>query len=538
MGLTHQPCPDCPSSDALQINDDGSTYCHSCNTYTPSKQKKEGVGANNPAPSNSDFIRGVAKAIPERGLDQKTCSKYKYNIGRLGDKEVHVATYRDLEGNAIFQKIRFPATKEFSIKGKYQPLLYGMHLFKGNNKKLIITEGEIDCLSIAQVVGDYPVVSIPSGVNSAKDAIKHNLKWVEQFEEVVLCFDMDEHGQKAIQECVPLLSLGKVKVMSLPLKDANEMLKAGRIQELYKATWNASEWRPDGIISQDELWEELKKPVEWGLSYPWESLTEMTYGIRKSEMIVFGAGTGMGKTEFFKEIEHHLLMKHNKKVGIIHLEEKAADTARGLMGKQAGIRFHIPDAEYSEEDFKKAYDEVIRTDRAVIYNGYGTTDFDIIKNVIRYMAKAKDCEYIFLDHVTAFADGIGDINKVNQLTRNYVLQLANLTRELDIGLFTISHLRKSEGKTPHEEGGRVHLDDLYGAAALKQWVSFAIGLERNQQADNVDERHTTTLRVLKDRYSGQATGNTISIKYDENTGRLMEVADLAVAEFTQEDERY
>jgi twinkle protein len=154
------------------------------------------------------------------------------------------------------------------------------------------------------------------------------------------------------------------------------------------------------------------------------------------------------------------------------------------------------------------------------------------------MAKAKDCEYIFLDHVTAFADGIGDINKVNQLTRNYVLQLANLTRELDIGLFTISHLRKSEGKTPHEEGGRVHLDDLYGAAALKQWVSFAIGLERNQQADNVDERHTTTLRVLKDRYSGQATGNIVSIKYDENTGRLMEVADLAVAEFTQEDERY
>jgi twinkle protein len=48
------------------------------------------------------------------------------------------------------------------------------------------------------------------------------------------------------------------------------------------------------------------------------------------------------------------------------------------------------------------------------------------------------------------------------------------------------------------------------------------GLERNQQAEDERERQTTTLRVLKDRYTGQATGELIYLGYDKNTGLLFE----------------
>jgi len=46
------------------------------------------------------------------------------------------------------------------------------------------------------------------------------------------------------------------------------------------------------------------------------------------------------------------------------------------------------------------------------------------------------------------------------------------------------------------------------------------GLERNQQADDEIERQTTTFRILKDRYTGKATGNTLRLGYDHETGRL------------------
>ena len=515
MSQAHQPCPKCGSSDALLINDDGSTKCFSCGEFTPSGSPQQ---ENIP----KEFLKGVARAIPQRCLNQETCKKYKYNTSKYKGKEVQIATYRDLDGNPVFQKIRFVEDKQFMIIGKFKPLLYGAHLFKGNNKKLIITEGEIDCLSVSQVINGYPVVSIPNGASNAQAAIKENLEWLERFEEVVLCFDMDEAGQKAVRECAALLSIGKVKVMSLPLKDPNEMLKAGRIEELYKATWNGAEYRPDGIVSGSELWEEIDKPVTYGLSYPWKKLTELTYGIRTSELIVFGAGTGMGKTEFFKEIEAHLLLEHKQKIGIIHLEEQTRETILGLMSKHSSIKFHLPTAEYTEEQKRKAFDETIGTNRVFIYDSFGTCDLETIKNTIRYMVKGKDCKYVFLDHITALGDGLEDGNNVNQYMRKVVSELANLTRELDFTLFTISHLRKSEGKKPHEEGGRVHLDDLYGAAALKQWASYVFGLERNQQAADEEIRHTTTLRCLKDRYTGLAAGQTIQIKYNKDTGRLLE----------------
>lgn len=533
MSTAHQPCPDCGSSDALLINDDGSTKCFSCGAFHPSVDEAPQVKTKKPFPV--DFLKGLSKAIPDRKLNQETCKRYKYLTSIYMDRPVQIATYRDLDGNPIFQKIRFTDTKEFKTIGKVKPLLYGMHLFKGNTKKLIITEGEIDCLSISQVINGYPVVSIPNGANGAKGAIKENLEWLEKFEEVVFCFDMDEVGQKAAKECAALLTVGKAKLMSLPLKDPSEMLKAGRIEELYKATWNTTEYRPDGIVWGEELWNEIDKPVSYGLSYPFPTLTELTYGIRTSEMIVFGAGTGMGKTECFKEIEAHLLLEHKQKIGIIHLEEQMKETILGLMSKHSSIKFHLPTAEYTEEQKRKAFDETIGTNRVFIYEGFGTCDLDTIKNQIRYMVKGKDCRYIFLDHITALGDSLEDGNNVNQYMRKVVSELANLTREMDFTLFTISHLRKTDGTKPHEEGGRVHLDDLYGAAALKQWASYVFGLERNQQAADEETRHTTTLRCLKDRYTGLAAGQTIKIKYNKDTGRLYEADKDETNDIADED---
>lgn len=527
----HLPCPDCGSSDALCLNDDGSTYCFSCLKFTPPQVDKKQVN-----PISKDFIKGVLRDIPERCLHLDTCQAYNYRVSELNNRPIHIATYRDFEGNPVFQKIRYLDNKEFFINGKAQQILYGCHLFRGANKKLIITEGEIDCLSVYQVVGNYPVVSIPMGAGNAVKAIKENYKWLEQFEEVVFCFDMDEIGRKAAKECASILSWGKAKIMDLPLKDPNEMLKANRIQELYKATWQGVEYRPDGITDGTDMWEEIDKPVEYGLSYPFEGLTQITYGIRIPEIICIGAGTGMGKTEFFKELEAHLILEHKENVGIIHLEENVKDTILGLMSKQASIPFHIPDSEYTKEEKKAAYDAIINDHRAIIYDGFGATDYKTIAENIRYMVKAKDCKYIFLDHITALGDNLD--KDVNQQMRNIVSSLASLTRELKFTLFLISHLRKPDGK-PHEEGGRVHLDDLYGAAALKQWCSFIFGLERNQQAKDENKRNQTAIRCLKDRYTGRGAGKIVYVNYSSQTSRLIEgelIEEEAAEDFKEEDD--
>ena len=98
---------------------------------------------------------------------------------------------------------------------------------------LVITEGELDAMSVSQAQGNrWPVVSVPSGAQGAAKAIRDNLEFVESFETVVLCFDNDDPGRTAAQECALLLSPGKAKVCVFPLKDASDMLQAGRTKEI------------------------------------------------------------------------------------------------------------------------------------------------------------------------------------------------------------------------------------------------------------------------------------------------------------------
>ena len=52
------------------------------------------------------------------------------------------------------------------------------------------------------------------------------------------------------------------------------------------------------------------------------------------------------------------------------------------------------------------------------------------------------------------------------------------------------------------------------------------GLERNKQHTDPVKRQTTTFRVLKDRFTGRATGVKFGLQYNQNNGILKETIDL------------
>lgn len=530
MAGTHQPCPDCGSSDALQINDDGSTYCHSCQKFTPIKKTKK---HSNDVLSLS--LAGEIKSLSARALSLETCKKFGYEQGKYNGKSVQVAKYYDYNGNLKFAKTR-DKDKNFQIIGKFEPLLYGQQLFKGSQKKLIITEGEIDCLSVYQMNGGNPVVSIPNGAASAAKAIKHNLKWLEQFEEIIFMFDNDEPGIEAAKECVQLISVGKGKIASLPLKDANEMLLAGRKSELIDAIFRASVYRPDGIVFGEELWEEVNKEIEWGYDYPFPTMTKLTYGIRVPEIYAFGAGTGIGKTTIIKEFQYDLAIKQGFNIGCIHLEDVAKKVTMDFMSKYLNKQIHKPDVFVSDEERKEAFDKTLGTGKIFIYDSKGERDPETIYRKIREMVKAYDCKFIFLDHIKAILDYIGAKDPV-ETANNIVSKLSRLSLELDCTIFIITHLRKSQGK-PFEEGGRITLDDYYGSGALKQYANYCWGIERNKNDEDKEKRHITRLRCLKDRYTGEADGEVITIKFNQDTGRLVEVDDIEETVELEEGEQF
>ena len=181
----------------------------------------------------------------------------------------------------------------------------------------------------------------PNGAAGAKKALAKQLEWLEKFESVVLMFDNDEAGIKAIEECVSLFQPGKAKICKLPLKDANDMLLENRSSELVDAIWGAKVYRPDGIVDGRDLWDLIStEDTSESCDYPYQGLNDKTLGIRKGEIVTITAGSGIGKSQLCRELAYHLMLQE-KTVGYIALEENNKRSALGFMGLYLNKPIHL-----------------------------------------------------------------------------------------------------------------------------------------------------------------------------------------------------
>lgn len=513
--IRKESCPKCGSRDNLARYSDGHAFCFGmgCEYYEPGEGE---AGEGQPRKQRvQGLITGDYKPLLKRKITEETCRKFGYQIGEFKGKIVQIAPYFDSSGAIVAQKIR-DSDKGFSVAGeskKIGDLLFGSHLWS-SGKKIVITEGEIDAMSVSQAQGNkWPVVSIPNGAQGAKKSISKSLEYLGGFEEVILMFDMDEPGRAAAEECAELFAPGKCKVASLPMKDANELLVAGREQEIISAIWQAKPYRPDGLVNALDLRDEIKKPTVMGLPWFVDELTRLTYGRRDGEVYGLGAGTGVGKTDFLTQQIAFDITVLNQRVGVIFLEQKPTETAKRVAGKIAGKRFHVPDAGWTEGELDGAVDRL--GDNLVMYDSFGETEWDAIKAKIRFMVVSEGIKLIYLDHLTAMADTADEKGSLEQIMK----EMAGLANELGCIIHFVSHLATPEGK-PHEEGGRVSIRHFKGSRSIGFWSYFMFGMERDQQAEDPVARQTTTFRILKDRYTGQSTGECLYFAYDKETGLL------------------
>lgn len=474
-------------------------------------------------------------AISVRRLTQETCQKFNYGIGKIEGQCWQVATYYNSHGEPAAQHLR-GKDKVFRWRGSPKHLqLYGQHLWKGGGKMVVVTEGEIDCLTLSQVQGNkWPVVSIPNGVRSASAAFKDNIEWLESFEKVIICFDMDEPGQTAAKEAAQLLSPGKAFIMHLPLKDPNEMLIAGCTDELITSLWQAAPYRPDGIISGDALWDEIVKPPEKGFSTPYPKLDAMTEGIRKKELWLFTAGSGIGKSTIVHEIAYHLMTKHKLAIGVMALEESKQRAAERYLSIYLNKPLHLTREGIDKAVLKDAFDHTIGAQGCFyLYDHFGSTDIETLMSRIRYMAVSCRIDFLVLDHISIVVSGLRDAGD-NERKQIDILMTAlrSLVEDTGIGVLGVVHLKRPAQGESWNAGKEPSLTDLRGSGGLEQLSDIVISLSRNQK-DEANSNYSR-LSVLKNRFTG-VTGTADTLFYNNRTGRLLPVADKDNP-FEKEDE--
>lgn len=518
--IAHLPCPDCGSSDGMTDYGDH-TYCFVCEKWTKTGESKRRMAMHKGLIPMGDM---EYRALRARGIHEDTCRKYRYTCSKdTHGNPIQVAEYVGDDGCVLFQKTR-DKDKNFCVLGAKAQRFFGQNLYP-SGKKLIVTEGEIDCLTVSQVQDNkYPVVSVPFGCQSAHKVFKENLDWLLGFEEVIVMFDSDEAGQKAIEKLSGILPLGRMKVARLPCKDPNECLLSGHPDYIIRAIWNADDYRPDGIMNAKDMQDILLKEGDdlKGYEFPWaDDLTRRTQGIRKGEMLLLTAGSGIGKSTIARELAYTLHMRDHLRVGMVMLEESPKKTLRDLMSIHLSRPLHLMWNDKTKAEVKEHYGEVFGDGGFLLYDHFGSIESNRLLDKIRYMIVAGGCDFVVLDHitiaVTTMEDGKGDERStIDRL----MTALRSLVEETGAGLIIISHLRKTDSKScPFEQGGSISMDDLRGSGSLKQLPDTIIAAERNQQAEDEGGRNKLRLRLLKCRFTGE-TGLADAICFDKKTNRL------------------
>ena len=516
--IEHQPCPACGSSDALAVYTDGHTFCFSCQTRTAGNGEEQKL----PMQKNVQF-KGEAQALKKRKLSQKTCEKYK-----IYRDETHLR-FPYFDGSGRIQGFKTKdKLKTFKYEGISTDTLFGQHLFPSTGKRIVITEGELDAASCYEAMDGWPMVSLPHGAASAKKDIQKQIPLLQGYEEIVLFFDNDDAGRRAVEQAATILPLGKVKIARLDkYKDASDALQANDAEAVRRAIWDAKPYQPDGIVDGKSLLEQVTTPSPpCDYEYPFPGLQSMTHGIRFGELTTITAGTGQGKSTFCRQLATQLL-EENVKVGYIALEESNRRTALGLMSVAVGKALHLGEHKYST--LKDAYDSTISGWNLYLYDHFGSLSSDTIYSRIEYMALGLDIKVVFLDHLSILLSGMdGNMDERRTIDKT-MTDLRSLFERTGIKLFLVSHLRRAQGDKAIEDGQKVSIGMLRGSASISQLSDTVLSLESNSQ-DNSDDR-LTTLRILKNRYSGE-TGIAASLKYDKNTCRFNETTNTVFSPTT------
>jgi twinkle protein len=519
--FNHQPCPyvDCGSSDAFSYETELMIgKCHSCESAYPSK-KATFSWAKEIYPTKGVNNMGVVDYTPKR-IEQAGNGKFvaMRGITERTMEDFGVLTYDDRQEYVYpsgGKKVRTLKEKGFYAKDGFKgDELFGMNLFTAGCSKIVtITEGELDALSVAQMLkSSYtnPVVSLPSATPSRK--LWENCKdWLNSFDKIVLSVDTDEAGNAVADKIAKLFPNKVYRVPHETYKDANEFLQAGKGNDFKSAWWNARKYTPENILNTTDQFLSLYNDtpehqyVETGIV----ALDDKILGLMQGHFTVIKAPTGIGKTEVMRFLEYNMLQK-GIPIAAWHLEETKLRSLLGLVSYDCKENLTRRDL----IDEKKAHDRVVKSIESLtkdenfyqFYLGDGQGTEELLEQ-IRFFREACGVRYVFFEPIQDVVAGKNEASKEETLA-DLSVRLSKIAAELNVGIVTIAHT--------NDDG-----DPKY-CKMIGQRASVIIDLSRDKESDDVEERNTTHITVQKNRPCSEE-GRAGKMRFNPDTFTLREV---------------
>ncbi len=463
-------------------------------------------------PKNKNFVLPTANALRfllDRGFNEAIIEKYKVAMTEDGTT---IALPYFKNGKLVNVKYRALDKKEMWQEKQAEPVLFNRDNIPSTNQSLIITEGEFDALALCQYGID--AVSIPCGVNNM-EWIENEWEWLDRFKEIILCFDMDDAGQGAIQQVVKRLGEWRCKRVELPYKDANECLKKNVPAEtMLSVMLDAKDFEPI-VLKSAEFFVNEVLDLFWNTRKIYGSPTLFTRldnilgGWRMSELTVWSGNNSAGKSTILNQMVVDLVEKHIN-CCVASLEMPVPRYLRWAciqsIGKACPAKQEI--IETMEFLGKHLY----------VVNVHEEIDIDSAIDVFKYAARRYGCKHFVIDSLMRIKINLNDELKEQ---KNVCTKLVSFAKEFDVHIHLVAHPRK--GYDDDTRPGKVdvmgtgHITNLAHNVIIIWRPSEELKEEMKKKSKEVMD---AKLYIKKNRELG--TEGSMKLWFDSNTKKFRE----------------
>jgi twinkle protein len=369
----------------------------------------------------------------------------------------HLALERDARGKKV---IRQAADAE--------PCLFGWDLVPDNAKSVLITEGELDAMSLAEY--GLAALSINQGAGNHQ-WIDFDFDRLERFQEIFLWFDGDEPGQKGAKEVASRLGLERCRIVQFRLKDANEALQQGvTLDEIGEALGAAQRIKPDDLHTPDAYLDEVirmfrDEPLQaTGAVLPWP-IWQDRVRLRRAELTIWTGINSHGKSDLLGHVLLDLI-KQGERICIFSGEMKPTMVLYRLTTQTCAI-------DNPTESYVRAANNWM-SGSLWVYDRVGTIDQDKLLEAFRYAAKRYRVTHFVVDSLMKC--GVAEDDYKGQ--KAFVDRLCDFKNEFNVHVHLVAHARKGddESKAP----GKM---DIKGTGAISDLADNIMSVWRNKQKE-------------------------------------------------------
>ena len=452
--------------------------------------------------------------LESRGISEAVCRRYEIT-SKDKQPEIIVFPFRNENGELKFIKYRNTEFQKGITKGSKEwcesdcmPILFGMNKCE-DFTQLIITEGQIDSLSVTQS-GFKNAVSVPTGAQGST-WVPHCYDWVQKFDEIIIFGDCEKGKITLVEMIQSRFSNKKIRVVRIEdyhgYKDANEILQNIGVSGITSAINNAETILSEQVIDMASVeyrnFDDIPR-VPTGFS----KLDRLLKGGFMFGTVVLLTGKrGNGKSTVGSQFVCEAL--------------KAGYNAYMYSGELPNfwVKEWIDVQLYGKQRLTKS--EIERCEhfyrgRLYLYNNdiIETEELQDLLKVTTDTIIKKDIKFVVIDNLMTALES--DYNEtLYRKQSNFVGQLAKLAKALQVVIVLIAHPRKTSNTSKYE----LDNDDVSGSADITNRVDTVINYEKPKDLTVPDNQRM--LNVTKNRLWGYV--GQFDVWYSDESRRTSEV---------------